>query len=143
MARYVPRRSDYQYFKALQTRWIDNDIYGHMNNALYYQFFDTAVNGWLLETGLLDLRQSETIFVVAETGCSYFSEMGFPDTIHAGLKIVKIGTSSITYEVGLFQNENEHASALGKFVHVHVDRTEHRPTPLTDVQREKMACLLT
>ena len=142
MTRYVPVRSDYTYFKALQTRWIDNDIYGHMNNALYYQFFDTAVNGWLLETGLLNLDQSETVFIVAETGCSYFSEMGFPDTIHAGLKIVKIGTSSITYEVGLFQNENEQASALGKFVHVHVDRAKHKPLAVTDAQREKMACLL-
>ena len=100
-------RSDYRAFSTLTTRWIDNDIYGHMNNAVHYQLFDTAVNGHLLEQGVLDLKLGKTVFLVVETGCQYFKELAFPDIITAGIKVSKLGTSSVTYAVGLFPGEEE------------------------------------
>lgn len=93
-------RSDYAAFRALPTRWMDNDVYGHMNNVVHYSLFDTAVNGWLIENGLLDPRSSETIGLVVETGCRYFGEMAFPDIVQAGIKVTHIGTSSVRYEAG-------------------------------------------
>ena len=108
--------------RLLTTRWIDNDIYGHMNNAVHYQLFDTAVNGHLLEQGVLDLKLGKTVFLVVETGCQYFKELAFPDIITAGIKVSKLGTSSVTYAVGLFSGEENVAAAQGHFVHVNVNR---------------------
>ena len=120
-------RAAYRQFSSITTRWFDNDIYGHMNNALHYQLFDTAVNGYLVETGVLDLHHGKTVFLVVETGCQYFSELAFPDLVTAGIKLRKLGRSSVTYEVGLFRGEAQSAAAQGHFVHVYVDRETRRP----------------
>jgi acyl-CoA thioester hydrolase len=126
--RPVPTTRDhYRTFSTLTTRWIDNDIYGHMNNAVHYQLFDTAVNGHLLEQGALDPRGGAGVFLVVETGCQYFSELAFPDLVTAGIKLRKLGRSSVTYEVGLFRGEAQSAAAQGHFVHVYVDRETRRP----------------
>lgn len=125
-------RSDFRLFRPLQTRWSDNDIYGHMNNVVHYLLFDTAVNGWLIDRGLLNIRNGETIGLVVETGCQYFREIMFPDSVAAGIRVARLGNSSVTYEVGLFANEDEGAAAQGRFVHVYVDRETRRPKPLSD-----------
>jgi acyl-CoA thioester hydrolase len=119
-------------FRTLQSRWSDNDIYGHMNNVVHYLLFDTAVNGWLIDRGLLDIRSGETIGLVVETGCQYFREIMFPDTVAAGIRVDRLGNSSVTYEVGLFANDGAQAAAQGRFVHVYVDRQTRRPKPLAD-----------
>ena len=131
-------RSAYRAFRTIQTRWMDNDIYGHMNNVVHYSLFDTAVNGWLVEAGLLDLKASDQIGLVVETGCRYHAEMMFPDVITAGIRVARIGGSSVRYEVGLFRNAEETASAEGFFIHVYVDRTTRRPKPLSETMRTKL-----
>lgn len=136
------RRADYAAFRTLTTRWMDNDIYGHMNNVVHYSLFDTAVNGWLVERGLLDPRGSESYGLVVETGCRYHAEIAFPDTVTAGLRVTHLGTSSVRYEIGLFRNDEESASAEGFFVHVYVDRGTHRPTPIDGPRREALTTLL-
>ncbi|MBW8638105.1 acyl-CoA thioesterase [Hoeflea sp. WL0058] len=125
-------RSDFRLFRPLQTRWSDNDIYGHMNNVVHYLLFDTAVNGWLIDRGLLDIRNGDTIGLVVETGCQYFREIMFPDSVTAGILVTRLGNSSVTYEVGLFANEDDGAAAQGRFVHVYVDRETRRPKALPD-----------
>ncbi|MCG7493532.1 thioesterase family protein [Thalassobius sp. Cn5-15] len=135
-------RADYVDFYPLQTRWNDNDVYGHMNNVVHYALFDTAVNGWLMDRGLLDPHTSTTIGLVVETGCKYFAEMAFPDQITAGLRVAHLGTSSISYELGLFRNEEEQASAEGRFVHVYVDRASRRPAPIEGERREAFQALM-
>jgi len=100
-------RSDYPVFRTLTTRWMDNDIYGHMNNVVHYSLFDTAVNGWLIKQGLLDLSNSATVFLVVETGCKYYSAMAFPDIVTAGIRITKLGNSSIKYQVGLSETKKK------------------------------------
>jgi len=143
MVRPTPStRADYCAFSTLPTRWIDNDIYGHMNNAVHYQLFDTAVNGYLLEQGALDLKSGVTIFLVVETGCQYFRELAFPNIITAGIKVKKLGTSSVTYEVALFRGEAEVAAAQGHFVHVNVDRETRRPVIISDAIRTKLKLLV-
>jgi len=137
-----PGRDSFKAFKTLQTRWIDNDIYGHMNNVVHYSLFDTAVNSWLIDAGLLDIAQGETTYLVVETGCKYFAEMAFPDTITAGIRISHIGRSSVKYEIALFRNEDNLASAKGFFVHVQVTRTNHQPARLTDAQKTALAQIL-
>jgi acyl-CoA thioester hydrolase len=123
-------RGDYAVFRAISTRWMDNDIYGHMNNVVHYSLFDTAVNGWLIEQGVLDIHDGGQIGLVVETGCRYHSELAFPDTVHAGIRVARLGGSSVRYEVGLFRNEEQSAAAEGFFVHVYVDRETRRPMPL-------------
>ena len=135
-------RVDYCAFSTLTTRWIDNDIYGHMNNAVHYQLFDTAVNGYLLEQGALDLKSGATVFLVVETGCQYFSELAFPNVITAGIKVKKLGTSSVTYVVALFRGEAEVAAAQGHFVHVNVDRETRQPVIISDAIRMKLKLLV-
>lgn len=125
-------KADYRVFRPIQTRWMDNDLYGHMNNVVHYSLFDTAVNGWLVEAGLLNLRDGDHIGLVVETGCKYFAEMMFPDVIQAGIRVARIGSSSVRYEVGLFRNDEKTASAEGFFIHVYVDRETRRPKPLND-----------
>lgn len=124
------RRSDYARFVRLTTRWADNDVYGHVNNVAYYAFIDTAVNQLLIEAGLLDATESEVIGVAVESGCRYHASAAYPDVIHAGVRVGRIGTSSIRYEVGLFRNEEDDASAEGFFVHVMVARATMRPVPV-------------
>jgi acyl-CoA thioester hydrolase len=109
---------------------MDNDVYGHMNNVIHYSLFDSTVNGWLSEQGMLDFAAGAQIGLVVETGCRYFSELAFPDLVRAGLRVARIGTSSVRYEIALFRNDSEIASAEGHFVHVYVDRLTRRPKPL-------------
>lgn len=135
-------RSDYADFRAIQTRWLDNDVYGHMNNVVHYSLFDTAVNGWLIAHGLLDPQGGATFGLVVETGCRYFSEMAFPDLITAGLRVARIGRSSVRYEVGLFRNDAERAAAEGFFVHVYVDAGTRRPVTIDEQYRAVLAPLL-
>jgi len=118
-----PTRSDFVVWRQATTRWDDDDVYGHMNNATYYQLFDTAVNAHLIEATGLDIRRLGAVGVVAETGCWYFQEIGFPDPVDIGLAAEHVGTSSVVYRLGLFQGAGEEAAAEGRFVHVYVDNT--------------------
>ena len=124
------QRAAYRAFRTIHTRWMDNDPYGHMNNVVHYSLFDTAVNGWLIEKGALDIHDGDQIGLVVETGCRYFAEMAFPDIVTAGLRVARLGSSSVRYEVGLFRNDDREAAAEGFFVHVYVDRATRRPLPL-------------
>jgi acyl-CoA thioester hydrolase len=131
MTRKTPlTRDEFGLFRALQTRWADNDVYSHLNNVIHYLMFDTAVNGWLIEEGFLDIRNGPTIGLVVETGCSYVSEISFPDKVVAGIRIGHIGTTSVRYEFALFRNVEEIAAAQGYFVHVYVERESRKPAPL-------------
>lgn len=130
-------RADYPHHRTLPTRWNDNDIYGHVNNAVYYEFFDTVVNTWLIETGLLSLGESETIGLVVETGCHYFAPLEFPAPITAGLRVVHIGNSSVRYEIGLFSDDDT-AAARGHFVHVYVDEKTRRPVAISGNMRKRL-----
>jgi acyl-CoA thioester hydrolase len=118
---------------------MDNDVYGHMNNVVHYSLFDTAVNGWLIEQGVLDIAGGHQIGLVVETGCRYFSEMAFPDIITAGIRVARLGSSSVRYEVGLFRNDETEAAAEGFFIHVYVDRESRRPKPLGEELRGALA----
>ena len=123
-------RSAYRAFRAITTRWMDNGAYGHVNNVVYYSWFDTAVNAHLIERGVLDIHHGRTIGLVIETQCNYFASLAFPQTIEAGLRVAKLGTSSVRYEVGLFAQGEPLTAARGHFVHVYVDRDTRRPVPL-------------
>lgn len=129
------KRSDYRRFQAISTRWMDNDVYGHVNNVVYYSWFDTAVNRLLVVAGQIDIHKGEVIGLVAETGCRYFSPTAFPDQIEAGVRVAHVGSSSVRYEIGLFRNAEDDAAAVGYFVHVYVDRETKKPVPLTDAMR--------
>ena len=119
-------RNAYRHFRAIPTRWADNDVYGHVNNVVYYSYFDTVVNQYLVEQGALNIEKSAVIGLVVETQCEYFSPITFPDVVHAGLRVAKLGNSSVRYEIGLFRNEESAASAQGHFVHVYVNRNSRR-----------------
>ena len=123
-------RSAYRVFRSIGTRWMDNDVYGHVNNVVYYSWFDTAVNAWLIEQGALDIHEGEVIGLVIETQCNYFEPLAFPQIVHAGLRVGHLGRSSVRYEVGLFGNNGATTAAAGHFVHVYVDRQTRRPVPL-------------
>ncbi|MBX3573846.1 MAG: acyl-CoA thioesterase [Mesorhizobium sp.] len=142
-ARPVPaERSAYRAFRTITTRWMDNDIYGHMNNVVHYSLFDTAVNGWLIEQKVLDIHGGDQIGLVVETGCRYFGELAFPDVVTAGIRVAQIGSSSVRYEVGLFRNDEEVAAAEGFFIHVYVDRQTRRPKPLNAALRAALEAIL-
>jgi acyl-CoA thioester hydrolase len=135
-------RSDYKHFLTIPTRWMDNDAYGHVNNVVYYSFFDTAVNRYLIDEGVLDIRDGESIGFVVETACKYETPIAFPDTVTAGIRVARIGNSSVRYEVGIFRNDDDEAAAHGHFVHVYVDRATQRPQPVEGPMRaalEKIA----
>jgi acyl-CoA thioester hydrolase len=133
-ARPDPRTS-YRHFMPIQTRWADNDAYGHVNNVVYYSWFDTVVNAYLIAAGALDIERSPVIGLVVETRCSYFSELAFPQAVEAGLRVGRLGATSVRYEIGLFAADAELASAQGHFIHVYVDRTSRRPTQLPALLR--------
>ena len=120
-------RDHYRVFRPITTRWMDNDVYGHVNNVVYYSWFDTAVNAHLIEQGALDTERGETIGLVVETQCNYFAPLSFPQTIEAGIRVARVGQSSVRYEVGLFAQGEPTAAACGHFVHVYVDRDQRRP----------------
>ena len=128
MSRPTPHnRSEYRHTREITTRWMDNDAYGHVNNVVYYSFFDTVVNAWLIERGALDVERGETIGFVVETGCHYFAPLSYPETVTAALRVAHIGRSSVRYEVALFAEGSETAAAQGHFVHVYVNRSNRRP----------------
>lgn len=129
----IGTRADYRHFVTLDTRWMDNDVYGHVNNVVYYSYFDTAVAHFLIAEGVLDIATSPVIGLVVETQCRYFAPLAFPDRITCGLRCGRIGTSSVRYEIGIFRNDEDQASAEGHFIHVYVDRaTQKVPTPMPE-----------
>jgi acyl-CoA thioester hydrolase len=123
-------RERYPHFVAITTRWMDNDVYQHINNVHYYSFFDTAVNEYMMRHGVLDLERCPVICLVVETGCQYFAPISFPDTVHCGLRVAHLGTSSVRFEIGIFRNDDPRAAAQGHFVHVTCDRASHRPVAM-------------
>lgn len=135
-------REAYRHFTRLSTRWMDNDVYGHVNNVVYYSLFDTAVNGYLIEAGALDIHRGGVIGLVVETHCNYFSPIEFPQKIDAGLRVGYLGSSSVRYEIGLFAEGQALTAARGHFIHVYVDRATRRPTALPAALRQALQGLL-
>lgn len=137
-----PHRSEFRAFHQIHSRWRDNDAYGHVNNAVYYEYFDTAVNRHLILHGVLDLERSEVVGLVVETQCRYFSSVAFPDLLTVGLRVAHLGSSSVRYDIAIFRNDEQAASALGHFVHVYVERTGHAPTSIPPAVRSVLVALL-
>jgi len=135
------QRSDYRHFQIIPTRWMDNDIYGHVNNVHYYSFFDTAVNQFLIERGVLDIQHGSVVGFVVDTACRYFRPLVFPDQVHAGIRVAHIGNSSVRYELGLFRNDDAQVAAAGSFTHVYVDRASGKPVPVPDPVRAVLEAL--
>jgi acyl-CoA thioester hydrolase len=133
------RRGDYLHFLAIPTRWMDNDIYGHVNNVVYYSYFDTVINEYLIRAGGLDIHAGNVVGYAIESTCRFHRALSFPETIDAGLRVGHLGNSSVRYEIGLFRQEEDKAAATGHFVHVFVDRTTEKPTAIPDGIR---ACLV-
>ncbi len=136
-------RSDFPHFLAIPTRWMDNDAYQHVNNVVYYSYFDTAVNRFLIDHGVLDIHTDRVVGMVVDTGCSYFSSIAFPDTVHVGVRVAKLGNSSVRYELALFRNDAVSPAAAGHFVHVYVDRDTNRPVPVPVAARALLATITT
>jgi len=134
-------RSDFKVLRAITTRWHDNDHYGHVNNVVYYAYFDTAVNGYLIEATGHDIRELPAIGIVAETSCRFLRELSFPDMVYAGLALERLGNSSVVYRIGLFRNEETEPAALGRFVHVYVDEVTRRPVPVPAEIRKALELL--
>ena len=134
-------RDELKVFVPITTRWMDNDVYGHVNNVTYYSFFDTAVNRCLIDMGALDIANSSVIGLVVETSCTYFASLVFPDEIEVGFRVARLGTSSVRYELGIFKRGETSPAAQGYFVHVYVDRETRRPAPIPDDLRAKLAGL--
>lgn len=134
-------REHFRAWRSIGTRWMDNDIYGHVNNVVYYSWFDTAVNGWLIDQGVLDIHAGPVIGLVVETQCHYFAPLAFPQTIEAGLNVAHLGRSSVRYEVGLFAQGEPLSAAAGHFVHVYVDRHTRRPVALPDTLKQRLETL--
>jgi acyl-CoA thioester hydrolase len=125
-------RSAFPHFLAIPTRWMDNDVYGHVNNVQYYSYFDTAVNRFLIERDVLDIHHGEVVGFVVDSGCSYFSPVSFPDVVHVGVRVAKLGRSSVRYELAIFRNDDPLPCAGGHFVHVYVERRSGRAVPIPD-----------
>jgi len=145
-AKYVTKaaratRAEYRHFQPVATRWMDNDMYGHVNNVAYYAYFDTVVNAYLIGEGVLDPAAGDVIGLVVETGCRYFASASYPETLEVGLRVAHLGNSSVRYELGVFRAGEDRAIAEGFFVHVYVDRTSRSPTPLQPPLRDALAAL--
>jgi acyl-CoA thioester hydrolase len=125
-------RNAYPFFTRITTRWMDNDLYGHINNAVYYSFFDTAINTYLIERGALDIHVGGVIGLVVETHCNFFAPLHYPNSVEVGVRVGRVGTSSVRYEIGLFADAAATSAASGHFVHVYVDRASRRPTALPE-----------
>lgn len=136
-------RTAYLAFIPITTRWMDNDIYGHVNNVVYYSWFDTAVNGHLIAQGALDIHHGKVVGLVVETQCNYFTPIAFPQNVTAGIRVAHVGASSVRYEVGLFADGATKANAQGHFVHVYVDRASRQPVALPDHLRTTLDTLRT
>jgi acyl-CoA thioester hydrolase len=134
-------RSTFAVFRPITTRWMDNDAYGHVNNVHYYSYFDSAVNGWLVEQGLLSIDDSPVIGLVVESGCGYFESVAFPERLEAGIAVAHLGRSSVRYEIGIFKEGAEFAAAQGHFVHVYVDRATQRPVEIPSDTRGALSGL--
>jgi acyl-CoA thioester hydrolase len=135
-------RDRYPHRMPIVTRWMDNDVYGHVNNVVYYSYFDTVVNTYLIRQGALDIHSGAVIGLVVETGCRYFAPLSFPDVVVAGLRVERIGNSSVRYQVGLFRNDETEPCAQGHFTHVYVDRVNRRPAALPAALRAALEPLL-
>ena len=134
-------RNSYKVWREIGTRWLDNDAYGHVNNTIYYGWFDTAVNGWLIEQGLLDLASGDPIGLVAETGCRYARPLAYPQTVEIGVAVETLGRSSVRYRLGVFAKGAEDAAAEGFFVHVYVGRESRRAVELPAAWREALGMI--
>jgi len=141
MSDVPPHRNEFPVIRSIPTRWMDNDHYGHVNNVAYYSFFDTAVNGFLIDATGTDIRDLPAIGIVAETSCKFMSELSFPDTVHAGLALERLGNSSVVYRIGLFRNQSTEPAAIGRFVHVYVDSETRRPVPIPSQVRTALQTL--
>lgn len=138
----VQTRETYAVLHEMTTRWRDNDVYGHMNNAVFYEYVDTAVNYWLKTSGALDVPEGDIVGLVVASSCEFAASLGFPDPVTAGLGVRKIGRTSVTYEVALFRGAAHEAAAVASFTHVYVERQNHTPLPLSDEFRDKLAGIL-
>ena len=138
----APARAAYRAFRPIATRWADNDIYGHINNVQYYAYFDTVVNGHLIDAGVLDIHGGGVVGFVVETKCNYFAPLAFPDRLEGALRVDRIGGSSVQYGVAIFREGAETAAAAGHFVHVYVDRETRRPVPLPEPLRAELERLV-
>jgi acyl-CoA thioester hydrolase len=134
-------RSQFKVWRTMSTRWADNDVYGHVNNTVYYEWFDSAVNGWMVESGMLDLANGDPIALVVETRCTYTTPLAFPQPVEIGLAVAELGRSSIRYRIGIFAEAEDRAAAEGEFVHVVVDRTSRRPVAIPAVWRSKLEAI--
>jgi acyl-CoA thioester hydrolase len=134
-------RAAFAHFQRIGTRWMDNDIYGHVDNVVYYSYFDTAVNQFLIERGVLDIHQGEVVGFVVDSGCAYFSSISFPDVVHAGIRVSKLGNSSVRYEIALYRNDDALPCAAGHFVHVYVERSSNRAVPIPAAVREVLGTI--
>lgn len=133
-------RGAYPVLRDIPTRWMDNDAYGHVNNVVYYSWFDTAVNAWLIENGVLDIQRSSTVGLVVETHCNYFAPLAFPQTVQVGLRVAHVGASSVRYELAVF-GDDALCAAKGHFVHVYVDAQTHRPTAVPPLLKKLLETL--
>lgn len=131
-------RSDFRYFREVQPQWRDNDVYGHVNNAVHYTWFDSTVNGWLLEQGFIEIGKSDVAGLVVSSSCEYFSEVAFPDRVFCGFRVAHIGNTSVRYELGLFRNDDSLSFAFGRFVHAYVELATRRPMALSPLFREAL-----
>ena len=136
------RRGDYVHWQAVPTRWMDNDVYGHVNNVTYYSYFDTVVNQHLIAAGVLDVEHDPVFGVVVETGCRFLDALTFPELVDAGIRVAHLGTSSVRYEIGLFHQGADAPAAVGHFVHVYVDRESRRPAPIPAAVRNVLEPLI-
>ncbi|MCJ0877016.1 acyl-CoA thioesterase [Pseudomonas sp. JI-2] len=134
-------RRDYKHFQPITTRWHDNDIYGHVNNVVYYGFFDTAVNNYLIQQGGLDIQDGDIVGFVVSSACDYFASIAYPDLIEVGLRVARLGNSSVQYELAIFREGEQEACAAGRFVHVFVERTSNRPTAIPGRLRAALEAL--
>lgn len=142
MTNITPQRADYRHFQPITTRWHDNDIYGHVNNVTYYSFFDSAVNTYLIERGGLDIHDGSVVGFVVSSSCDYFASIAYPDLIEVGLRVAKLGNSSVQYELAVFKVGEDEACAAGRFVHVFVDRASNLPVSIPDILREALQVLV-
>lgn len=142
MTNTTPQRADYRHFQPITTRWHDNDIYGHVNNVTYYSFFDSAVNTYLIERGGLDIHDGSVVGFVVSSSCDYFASIAYPDLIEVGLRVAKLGNSSVQYELAVFKAGEDEACAAGRFVHVFVDRASNLPVSIPETLREALQVLV-
>ena len=137
MKKKIPHRKEFKYFNIFETRWDDNDIYGHLNNNVHFRMFDTTINGFLLKNNLLNIKNSKNIYLVVKTSCTYFEQISYPERVDVGIRVLKLGNSSLIYKIGIFKKNSYFASASGKFVHVNVLKKNGKPISIDLKSREK------